>query len=188
LIKVQGTIGKEGLMRSKIILLMAGFAVVLLAGCGSGGSSTGTTTSATKDPASAPAVDKTASSQTADADKSKLMNKTEFDVRLNEICIQVPPDYKEKLKALNEDGKKHSKAEVNLKAAIPPLYMAVEQFESVKPPPNEKQVLAQMIVAMESAIVGLKKKPTSELSGPQSPFAEFQSVSTRYGLQTCSGL
>jgi hypothetical protein len=175
-------------MRSKIILLMAGFAVLLLAGCGGGATSTGTTASAAKDPASAPAADKTTSSQTADANKSKPMDKTEFDVRLNEICIQVPPDYKEKLKVLNEDGKKHSKAEVNLKAAIPPLEMALEQFESVKPPPNERQILAQMIAAMETAVRGLQKKPTSELSGPQSPFAEFQSVSTRYELQTCSGL
>jgi hypothetical protein len=183
-----GTNGKEGLMRFKIILFMAGFAVLLLAGCGGGEGTTGGAASAKKDPASAPAADKTASSQGATAKKSTPMNKTEFDVRLNEICIQVPADYKKELKVLNADGKKHSKAEVNLKAAIPPLEMALEQFESVKPPPNEKQVLTQMTAAMETAVKGLKKKPTSELSGPQSPFAEFQTVSTRYGLQTCSGL
>jgi hypothetical protein len=171
-------------MRSKVILLIVGLAALLLAGCGGG---SGTTASTPKDSAAAGAAN-AAASRDADAKKPKPMDKGEFDARLNEICIQVPPDYEKKLKALNQDGKKHSKAEVNLKAAIPPLEMAIEQFGSVKPPPKEEQVLAQMISAMESAVQGLKVKPTSELSGPQSPFAEFQSVSTRYGLQTCSGL
>ena len=45
-----------------------------------------------------------------------------------------------------------------------------------------------IIAALEKAAEGLEKKPNSPLSGPKSPFAEFQKLTKAYGLAVCSQL
>ena len=171
-------------MRLKIIL-MAVLATVFVAGCGSGGNSSSSETTATKENSNASTISKEPSSANA---AQKPMTKTAFVTRINEICIQVPPGYKELLKELRAGGRKLSKAETNLKAAVPPLRSAIEEMDAVIPPPSEERHLKEVIAALESAADGLEADPTSELSGPKSPFAEFQALTKRYGFETCSGL
>jgi len=43
-------------------------------------------------------------------------------------------------------------------------------------------------VALEAAAKGLEAKPESALSGPKSPFAEFQKLTQEYGFKVCSQL
>jgi len=61
-------------------------------------------------------------------------------------------------------------------------------MEGVTPPPGEEQNLEELIASLESAAKGVEEKPTSELSGPKSPFAEFQKLSGEFGFETCEGL
>ncbi len=161
-------------MRLKMMLLIVGVVAIVIGGCGGGDSTSGGTTAA---------KDETGS-------ESKPMTKAQFKSRISEICIQVPPTYEEELQKLEKElGKKPSKAETNLKAAIPPLESAIEQMEATTPPPGkEEQHLEEVITALEAAIKGLEAKPTSELSGGRSPFLEFQQLTTKYGFETCSGL
>lgn len=179
-------------MRLKIVLGSALVIALLVAGCGGGGdSSSGASTSSggstTGDTGASTNANSNGSG--AEASESKPLSKTEFNTRVNEICIQVPPGYQEELKKLEKKtGKKPSKAETNLKAAVPPLNAAVEQFETLTPPKGEEEKLEKMISAMEAAAEGLEEEPNSELSGPKSPFAEFQAVSKEFGFETCSGL
>jgi len=173
-------------MRSKIVLILGVIAMlaIVVAGCGGGSDSTGST--AAKETPPSDGNSKTTKGGAADG--SKAMTKTEYKTRINEICIQVPPNYKAALKELEKNGKKLSKSEKNLKAAVPPLYSAIEQMEGVNPPAGQEENLKTVIAALESAADGLEAKPTSELSGAKSPFAEFQKVTKELGFETCSGL
>lgn len=185
-------------MRVKVILsLVVMVAVgVILAGCG--GSSDSGSSGAETAAESTGAEGTTAGANGNDGGEedgggeeegsSKPLTKTEFSTQVNEICTQVPPTYEEELKKLEQGGQKPSKAEINLKAAIPPLESAIEQMESLTPPTGEEQTLEEVITTLGAAITGLEEKPTSELSGPQSPFAEFQAVTKKAGLETCAGL
>ncbi|HET7444964.1 MAG TPA: hypothetical protein VFJ57_09935 [Solirubrobacterales bacterium] len=199
-------------MRVKVIFSLALMVVVgvLLVGCGgssdsssSGGGNTGgaesTATDGTTPAESTEASDGSGEQETDgetdgedgnEPEKEKPLSKTEFNTRVNEICIQVPPGYEEELKKLEKElgKKKPSKAETNLKAAIPPLESALESMEFLTPPAGEEQKIEETITALQNAISGLEEKPTSELSGPQSPFAEFQEVTKKNGFETCSGL
>jgi hypothetical protein len=181
-------------MRLRIFLIV-GVVALLIAGCGGGDDSTssggtnsgGTTaegTTATSD------GNQTTAQKGEGAGESKPLTKTEFTTRVNEICIQVPPTYEEELEKLEKamGGKKPSKAETNLKAAVPPLDAAIDQMEAVTPPPGEEQNLEELIDALDSAARGVEAKPRSELSGPKSPFAEFQKLSKEFGFETCEGL
>jgi FtsZ-interacting cell division protein ZipA len=170
-------------MRLKVVLILGVLAVIALvvAGCGGGGSSTASTAASNR-----PSDAKTAKNEASG--KSQPMSKAEFHTRINEICIQVPPTYEEELEKLETGGKKLSKSESNLKAAVPPLHGAIEQMETVTPPPAEEQTLKEVMAALEAAAKGLEEEPTSELSGPQSPFAEFQKLTKEKGFETCSGL
>lgn len=108
----------------------------------------------------------------------------------DEVCSKVPQNYANKLKALEKKngGKKPSTKETNLKAAVPPLYTAIGEFEKLSAPSGEEETLAAIIAALEAAAKGLEAKPESELSGPKSPFAEFQKLTGEYGFQVCSQL
>lgn len=184
-------------MRFRMLIFIVGAIAIAIvaAGCGGSGSTSGGTasegTTAEGTTAEGKAAEGGGSSTTATSEEggeSKPMTKTEFHTRINEICIQVPPTFEEELKKLEKGGKKPSKAETNLKAAIPPLESSIEQMEDVIPPPNEEQLLKEVIAALESAVKGIEEKPTSELSGPKSPFAEFQKVTKENEFETCSGL
>lgn len=181
-------------MRSKIVLILGAIALIsfAVAGCGGGGDSTSGSTTVSKD--ATPSKETTASKKDRKTPKSettgdsKRMTSSEFRIRMNEACIQVPPSYKEKLKELEKGGKKLTKAEITLKAAVPPLYDTIGLMESLKPPVNEEQKSEEVISALESAAKGLEAEPESELSGPKSPFAEFQKLTKEYGFETCAGL
>lgn len=195
-------------MRLKVIfgLVMMVMVGVLLAGCGGSSDSSSSGTDATGAESTAAEGDTTnansndgggeedggneESGSTTEAGESKPMTKTEFKTRVEEICIQVPPTYEEELKQLEKEngGKKPSKAETNLKAAIPPLESALGQMESLTPPAAEEQKLEETVTALQGAVKGLEEEPTAELSGPKSPFAEFQKVTKENGFETCSGL
>lgn len=196
-------------MRFKVILSCAFvIAVLVIAGCGgsdsssSGGSKgeSGSTTTAqseggeTTEKGSEGGESTDGESPEARAqreeEEGKPLSPEEFNTRINEICIQVPPTYEEELKTLEKEngGKKPSKAETNLKAAIPPLESAIEQMKSVTPPASEEQTIEEVYSSLEDAVKGLEEEPKSELSGPKSPFAEFQKITKESGFETCSGL
>ncbi len=108
----------------------------------------------------------------------------------DEICNKVPESYGKKLKALEKakGGKKVSTKEGNLKAAVPPLYTAAEELEALTPPSGDEEKIEAIIDALEAAAKGLEAKPESPLSGPKSPFAEFQKLTQEYGFRICTGL
>ncbi len=108
----------------------------------------------------------------------------------DEICNRVPETYGKTLQALEKKngGKQLPTKEANLKAAVPPLYTAVEELEQLSAPSGEEEELEAIVTALEAAAKGLEKKPGSPLSGPKSPFAEFQKLTGEYGFQVCSQL
>ncbi|MGD9735517.1 MAG: hypothetical protein AB7V58_07920 [Solirubrobacterales bacterium] len=178
-------------MRLRIILIVGAIAL-FVAGCGGGSDSTsgGTTSGGTTAEGTTASGDgnQTTAQKSEGGGESKPLSKTAFKTRINEICIQVPPGYERELEKFEKGGKKLSVAEKHLKAAVPPLIAAQEEMEAVVPPAGEEQNLEELIAALESAAKGLEAKPSSELSGPKSPFAEFQKLSTEFGFETCSGL
>lgn len=180
-------------MRFKFVLILGIFAAlaIIAAGCGGGSDSSSSTTASKESTPSGeatPAKEDVTSTKGEGSGNGKRMTSSEFRIRMNEACIQVPPTYKEELKKLKEEVKAPTKAEINLKAAVPPLYSTISLMESLKPPANEEQKKEEVIDALESAAKGLEAEPESELSGPNSPFAEFQKLTKEYGFETCSGL
>jgi hypothetical protein len=174
-------------MRLKIVLILGAIAILasVAAGCGGGSDSTSGSTASNETTRSEGDTKTTKSEGSPD---SKRLTKSEFTTLVNETCIQVPPTYEEKRKKLEKGRKAPTKAEINRKAAVPPLYIALEELESLNPPASEEGTLEEVISAMEAAAKGLEAKPNSELSGPKSPFAEFQKVTKEKGFETCAGL
>lgn len=199
-------------MRFKLIILLGVIAIAVLgAGCGGGSDSTSATQTAEADGGKATTTKNEAGEAKGEARKanegadkakgeadgtksqageapSRRSAKTKFKIRINELCIEVPPAYEEELEQLEKGGKKLTSAEKKLKAAVPPLYDTIEAMEETEPPPGEEQVLQEMIDALEAAAKGVEADPTSKLSGPDSPFAEFQALSKKFGFGTCEGL
>ena len=188
-------------MRLKITFIcIALFAAALAVGCGSGGSSGssggGTGASATESSQSTTGPETGAggdSSSGGEAAGGAPLTKIEYLKKGDEICAKVPQEYSAELKAMEEEAKKKkqpkpTKAETNSKAAVPPLYVAIAAFEELTPPKGEEKQVEAIIAALESAAKGLEKKPESELSGPKSPFAEFQKLTEAYGFKGCSQL
>jgi hypothetical protein len=177
-------------MRLKIVLIFGSIALAV-AGCGGGGSSSsgGTSASTTAKSESGSGQKATSTSTSSTKEPSgKPLTHSEFVIQMNEICIQVPPGYKERLKKLKKGGAQLTKAEINLGAAVPPVIAAAEEMETVIPPKNEEGTLKEIIAALKSAAKGVEAEPNSELSGPNSPYAEFQAVTKSHGMITCSGL
>lgn len=173
-------------MRLRMLILIVGAIAIFAAGCGGGDSTSGGTTA---EGTTAEGGGNSTTTGSEEGGESKPMTKSEFHTRINEICIQVPSTFEEELKELEKKvGKKPSEAETNLKAAIPPLESSIEQMESVVPPPKEEKLLEEVIAALKAAVKGIEEKPTSELSGPKSPFAEFQKITKENEFETCSGL
>jgi hypothetical protein len=164
-------------MRPNSILACVILAGVLFAGCGGSSSSSSGGSTVTTGSTSAPGK------------SSKPLSKAELNVKMNEICIQIPPAFEETLKELEKkSGKKLSKAESNLKAALPPINNSIKSMELLTPRPAEKQDLEETIAALKAAAKGLEEEPSSELSGPTSPFAEFQEKAKEFEYQSCEGL
>jgi hypothetical protein len=173
-------------MRLKFVFSLLAVVVmaVLVAGCGgssdsgsseAGGSTDGTTQNATGDSNGSP------------------LTKAEFIKQGDVICEKVPQSYNKKLEAMNVKAEKEknavvSTAEGNLKAAVPPLYVAAEELEELTPPSADAKEAEAIIDSLEAAAKGVEAKPTSELTGPKSPFAEFQELTKKYGFKFCSQL
>lgn len=179
-------------MRLKVIFsLLALVAIVALAtGCGSSDSS-GTSGSETGS-TSAGSTDGTTQDASGDSN-GKPLSKPEFVKQADAICEKVPQRYNTKLEQMNVKAEKEkneivSTEEGNLKAAVPPLYEAVEELEGLSPPSGDEKEVEAIIASLESAAKGVEKKPSSELTGPKSPFAEFQKLSGEYGLKFCTQL
>lgn len=164
-------------MRLNSILACAILVGVLFAGCGGSSSSSSDGSTVATGSTSTPGK------------SSKPLSKAELNLKMNEICIQIPPAFEATLKELEKkSGKKLSKAESNLKAALPPIINSIEAMESLTPSPAEEQDLEETIAALKAAAKGLEDDPTSELSGPSSPFAEFQEKAKEFKYQSCEGL
>lgn len=125
-----------------------------------------------------------------DGSGSGPLTKSQFIKQGDAICQKVPTRYRELLQEFEKEnkGKKPSTAEANLNAAVPPLPEAAEELEGLTPPEGDEQKAEAIIAALEAATKGLEEKPTSELTGPKSPFAEFQKLTREYGFQVCSQL
>ncbi|HZO06386.1 MAG TPA: hypothetical protein VFB52_08365 [Solirubrobacterales bacterium] len=109
------------------------------------------------------------------------------------ICQGVPQKYGELVQELEQEAKKQKKpkpntAEINLAAAVPPLPEAAKELEELVPPKGDEAEAEAIVAALEAAAKGLEEKPNSELSGPKSPFDEFQKLTGKYGFRACSQL
>jgi hypothetical protein len=193
-------------MRLKMVFLGLAAVAVFAVGCGggggdstTGGTGSGSTTegaSTTVESGSTTGEESTSSEEGKSGEESKSsgpLTKAEFVKQGDAVCKKVPAGYQKSLQALEKEAKaagkpKPSKAEENLKAAVPPLYTAVEELEALEPPSGEEQQAEAIVAALESAAKGLEANPTSELSGPKSPFAEFQKLTGEYGFKLCSQL
>jgi hypothetical protein len=199
----------------RLITLISVFAALVLAvGCGSSGGGTSdtgaaesgaSTTAAGGDETSAGednsassdnsggdetnGGDETSGGETSGGDDGTALTKAELIKQGDAICTQVPEEFTKNQEALSKKSKaKLTQEETNLKAAVPPLYVAAERMEALVPPSGDEAEVEAIIAALESAAKGLEAKPKSELSGPKSPFAEFQKLTKAYGFQTCSAL
>ena len=61
-------------------------------------------------------------------------------------------------------------------------------MEKLGPPKGEEAKIEAIIDSLEAAAKASKKKPKSELTGPKSPFAEFQKLTKEYGFSFCKEL
>jgi hypothetical protein len=173
-------------MRFKLTLICLAIAALFAVGCGS--SSTTGGASGTE-----PSTGGDSSSGGESAPQGKPLTKAAFIKQGDAICAEVPQEYNKNLEALEKEAKKEKKpkpttAEINSKAAVPPIHIAVEKLEKLGPPKGDEAEIEAIVKAMESAAKGVEAKPESELSGPKSPFAEFQKLTTAYGFQGCSQL
>jgi hypothetical protein len=189
-------------MRLKITLICLALAALLAVGCGSSGSSGSNSGSGATESSSASTSGDTSTGDTSGGDSSSggestdsgvPPTKAEFIKQGEAICAKVPQEYTAAAEELEKETEKNkepkpSKAETNAKAAVPPLFVAIESFEELTPPKGEEEQVEAIISSFQSAAEGLEKKPASEFTGPKSPFAEFQKLTEAYGLKGCSQL
>jgi hypothetical protein len=179
-------------MRLKIILGSVLVVAILVAGCGGGGGDTSSGSSGATGATTGSSADEETAGGSGDSSSSPL-SKVVFVKKGDEVCTRVPANYGKLLQTLEKENKANGKAktstsEGNLKAAVPPLYTAVEEFEALTPPSGDEQKAEAITDALEAAAKGLEEEPSSELSGPKSPFAEFQKLTGEYGFKACSQL
>ncbi|MDX6601134.1 MAG: hypothetical protein QOF13_336 [Solirubrobacterales bacterium] len=182
------------------ITLIAILAIAALAyGCGggsdssSGGGDRGAADSGTSSADTTSAGTDNDSTEASDGADSAPLTKAQFIKQGDAVCNQVPVRYNQLLQEFEKEAKaqgdpKPSTAEANLKAAVPPLPEAAEELEGLSPPAGDEQKAEAIVAALEAAAAGLEAKPTSELSGPESPFAEFQKLTKEYGFKFCNQL
>lgn len=183
-------------MRIKFILIAAlAVAAFVVAGCGSsggGGTSGASSSESTASTASSTEGGTSTSEGEAGGSSGKPLTKKEFVKQAEAVCTKIPATYTEKLKALEAEAKKKGKkpttGETNLKAAVPADYVAVEELEALTPPKGEEQKVEAIIASLEKAAKGLEANPEAELSGPKSPYAEWQKLTGAYGLKSCAAL
>jgi hypothetical protein len=184
-------------MRLKIMLGALAVAV-LVGGCGGGGgdtsggtnASTGASGSTSSSSEGTDATTTNASSGEGGSNaSSKPLTKKEFIAKGDVACEEIPNEYEAKRqKLLKESPNKGTTEEINLKAAVPPIFTAVESFEELTPPKGEEAEAEAIVDALEAAGKGLEKEPNAPLSGAKSPYAEFQKLTREYGFKFCSQL
>lgn len=130
---------------------------------------------------------------TSDDDSRPVVEKAQFLEKGDAICRKVPAAYKKLVQPLEKESLakgtgKPPLAEVNLTAAVPPLGVAIEEFEELDAPQGDEQEVEEIIEALKAAKKGVEEKPTTELSGPKSPFDDFQNLSRAYGFERCNRL
>lgn len=198
------------MMRWGAVLLSLLVAMAILAGCGGGGGTeaSGASTAAAGEEtaggeeAEGPAVNEEAAAGAEEGEgeggeetgkegeeEEVSPEKAAFIKKGDKICEGIPASYNKKVQALEKQaGKRPPTKVINEKAAVPPLYVAIEEFEALTAPQGEEAELEAVISSLEAAAKGLEEKPESELSGPKSPFAEFQKVTGDYGFKYCPQL
>jgi hypothetical protein len=182
-------------------MLVAAFLLlaVLVAGCGgssgssgSSGSESNASSSESSGDGSTSGSEESEKSGEGEKPSGKPLTKKAMIKEGDAICQGIPTSYNEKLEALQKElkkkGKKPTKAEETLEAAVPPIFVAVEEFEKLTPPKGDEAEIEAIIAALGSAAKGLEEKPESELSGKKSPFNEFQELTKKYGFEFCSQL
>jgi hypothetical protein len=167
-------------MRLKIILGSIVALAILVAGCGSSGDGTSSESTSSATEASKTSV-------------AGLSPKTQFKYQVNEICLAIPVTFEKGKKALEKEFKEEGKgspsiAEINLKAAVPPLYTAIERFEELTPLEGDEEEMEAITDALRSAARGMEAKPTSSFGGPLSPFVEFAELTKEGGFESCARL
>jgi len=157
-------------------LTLAVAVAILGTACGSGGSGTGGATESAGASSSEPA-------QIAEATPGKKQYVKKGDA----ICEEVPTRYNALLAKLPEKQQENPKVTVP-KAAVPPLWEAVDEFAALGAPSGDEEKAEAIVVALENAAKGLEKEPEGGLSGPESSFAEFNKLTKKYGFETCAQL
>lgn len=168
-------------MRSK--LLVAGLVVIaiLVVGCGSGGGDTSESTGSGNEGTNKQSV------------STPSPEETQFKYGANEICLNVPRTFVPAKEKLEKELKKKGKplppiAEINEKYAIPPLRVAVADFEKLTPIKGKEQQAEELVEALAAATKGMEEKPTAPFGGAGSPFVEFAELSKKAGLEACARL
>lgn len=178
-------------MRLKIIFGSVLVVAVIVVGCGGGSdTSSGTSAGGTGASTEAGSTDSTeVSGSTGSNASTKPLTKKEFIAKGDAICGEIPEEYEAKRQKLTKESPgKATVEEINLKAAVPPIFTAVEAMEELTPPQGEEAEIEAIVDALEAAGKGLEEKPSAPLVGPKSPYAEFQKLTKAYGFTFCSEL
>lgn len=137
--------------------------LLLLAGCGSGGTS----------------------SETAAA-----LTKAQYVKQADAICAKVE---KRQLKLVGAFQKLHLKqspsSELKLVrfAGIPPLDTQAEELAALSPPTTEAKEASAFIKAFEAGVAEAEKNPGLLLKINQDPFAKARALASSYGFKVCRG-
>ena len=128
-----------------------------------------------------------------DGSSGAPLTKAKFIEQGDAICAKVPEKYTAIAEELEQQAQQEGKpkpttAEVNLKAAVPPLPEAAQELEELVPPKGDEPEAEAILAALEAATKGLEQNPTAPLFGKKSPFAEFQKLTVKYGFQVCNQL
>lgn len=196
------------------ILLMACFA---LAACGSGSDTTGAGSTDATAADTTEAGDSTEATNDGSAEEDTTeagedgssaaptvtgpsLKKAEYIKKGDEICGKVPQAFQPLFQKVNgelkeeekQQKKKFSAAEkeeaVKLKAAVPPLGTALEEFGKLGSPAGDEEFAQEVVDALDAAKTGLEEDPSLPFTGKGSPFEEFVKLTKGYGFQSCPRL
>ncbi|HEU5105817.1 MAG TPA: hypothetical protein VFU11_08230 [Solirubrobacterales bacterium] len=128
------------------------------------------------------------------------VKKAEYVKKGDEVCAKVPQTFqtlfqkvnaeleKEEKKQKKKFSKKEKEEEVNLKAAVPPLRTAIEEFAALGAPEGDEELAQEIVDALQKAADGLEADPSLPLTGKGSPFEEFVKLTKGYGFKSCPQL
>jgi hypothetical protein len=183
-------------MQLKIILGSLLVVAVLVVGCGGGSDSSSSGSSAGSSGSTGANTGTTTANASSGEDGSgasnsnaKPLTKKEFIVKGDAICREIPQEYETlRQELIKKTPNKATPAEINLKAAVPPIFKGVEKMEELGPPKGEEAEIEAIIDSLEAAGKGVEEEPNAPLVGPESPYAEFVKLTTKYGFTFCNQL